>query len=178
MFFSPQRMLFHNVGCSLNWTMVRECYIHTWVENAVSLSVPQPKAVSVVGSAGSSLSAYLGLHLRGKRSHFGRTVITRATDLNWNRLPCQPPQLMSSTTFGWIQRWGTFSVSYSEKWECESERWSKASKGRCNWADLDRLPGNIKQQQLWRRVIASWACVMPCRVFKLEQTAGSPYVSW
>lgn len=37
----------------------------------------------------------------------------------------------------------------------ESERWRKASKGRCNWADLDRLPGNIKQQQLWRRVIAS-----------------------
>lgn len=69
----------------------------------------------VVGKAGPSLSAYLGLHLRGKCFHFGRTVITRATDLNWNRLPCQPPQPMSSTALGWSQRWGTFSVSYSEK---------------------------------------------------------------
>lgn len=47
------------------------------------------------------------------------------------------------------------SVFSSEKWKFESERWSEASKGTCNWAALDRLSGNMKQQQLWRRVIAS-----------------------
>lgn len=54
-----------------------------------------------------------------------------------------------------IQRWGILSVFCSEKWKFESERWSEASKGTCNWAALDRLSGNMKQQQLWRRVIAS-----------------------
>lgn len=53
------------------------------------------------------------------------------------------------------QRWGILSVFCSENWKFESERWSKASKGTCNWAALDRLSGNMKQQQLWRRVIAS-----------------------
>lgn len=52
-------------------------------------------------------------------------------------------------------RGGFISVFCSEKWKFESERWSKASKGTCNWADLDMLSGNMKQQQLWRRVIAS-----------------------
>lgn len=53
------------------------------------------------------------------------------------------------------QRWGILSVFCPEKWKFESERWSEASKGTCNWAALDRLSGNMKQQQLWRRVIAS-----------------------
>lgn len=53
------------------------------------------------------------------------------------------------------QRRGVLSVFCSEKWKFESGRWSKASKGTCNWADLDRLSGNMKQQQLWQRVIAS-----------------------
>lgn len=53
------------------------------------------------------------------------------------------------------QRRGVRSVFCSETWKFESGRWSKASKGTCNWADLDSLSGNMKQQQLWRRVIAS-----------------------
>lgn len=39
----------------------------------------------------------------------------------------------------------------SEELKFESERWREASKGTCNWAALDRLSGNMKQQQLWRR---------------------------
>lgn len=146
-------MLFHNIGCPLNWTMVREYYIHTWEGNAVSLSVPEPKAV-------------YSLWLPNQAPHYlpilgciwGKNVLTLEGQWSQEQListGTDCPVSSPSRCLGWRQRWGAFSVSYSEKWKFESERWSKASKGRCNWADLDRLPGNIKQQQLWRRVIAS-----------------------
>lgn len=81
--------------------MVREYHTHTWEGNVVPVSVPEPKALSsVVGEAASSLSAYLGLHLRGKCcvAVSRRTVITRASELNWKRLPYPPTSTSTSTT--------------------------------------------------------------------------------
>lgn len=93
------------------------------------------------------------------QSHFRGTLITRATHLNWRKIAL-PPSCFLSLCLSPLSaedrhRWGILSVFCSEKWKFESERWSKASKGTCNWAALDRLSGNMKQQQLWRRVIAS-----------------------
>lgn len=91
------------------------------------------------------------------QSHFRGTVITRATHLNWRKI-AQSRFLSLRLPVHSVEdrrRWGILSVFCSEKWKFESERWSEASKGTCNWAALDRLSGNMKQQQLWRRVIAS-----------------------
>lgn len=94
------------------------------------------------------------------QSHFRGTVITRTPISAGERLPSLPESRFLSLrllvhSVEDRQRWGILSVFCSEKWKFESERWSGASKGTCNWAALDRLSGNMKQQQLWRRVIAS-----------------------
>lgn len=94
------------------------------------------------------------------QSHFRGTLITRATHLNWREIAPPPPPLAFFPYVSHRSRLKTdtdeeSSVFCSEKWKFESERWSEASKGTCNWAALDRLSGNMKQQQLWRRVIAS-----------------------
>lgn len=94
------------------------------------------------------------------QSHFRGTLITRATHLNWRKIALPPPLLVFSPRVSHRTRLKTemrnpLCFFGSEKWKFESERWSEASKGTCNWAALDRLSGNMKQQQLWRRVIAS-----------------------
>jgi len=89
------------------------------------------------------------------QSHFRGTLITRATHLNWRMIA---PSLSPSLPLRLVEdrlRWGILSVFCLEKCKFESERWSEASKGTCNWAALDTLSENMKQQQLWRRVIAS-----------------------
>lgn len=69
-------------------------------------------------------------------------------------LPPPPPPASPLCLVEGRQRWAILCFLL-KKWKFESERWSEASKGTCNWAALDRLSGNMKQQQLWRRVIAS-----------------------
>lgn len=90
--------------------------------------------------------------------HFRGTLITRATHLHRSRLlppSSRPHPRLPLSLAEDRQRWGIFCVFCSEKGKFELERWSEASKGTCNWAALDRISGNMKQQQLWRRVIAS-----------------------
>lgn len=80
-FLSPKNV----VGCLLNRTMVREYHIHTWERNAGPAVCPWAKGslYSVVDKAGSSLSAHLGLYLRGKCSHFGQRSDHKS---NWSQL--------------------------------------------------------------------------------------------
>lgn len=116
------------------------------------------KQCSPPGKAASSLSAYLGSHVRKNaalQSHFRGTLITRVTHLNWREHCTPPPPVPLSLTCLKTDSAEEFSVFCSEKWKSVSERWSRASKGKCNWAALDRLSRNMKRQQLWRRVIAS-----------------------
>lgn len=134
--------------------------------DVVPLSVPEPNTVHPLrlerqGPHYLPILASIWGENAALQSHFRGTVITRATHLNWKKDWARPILLslpVSPTALGWRQtemRSPLFLFFCSEKWKFESERWSEASKGTCNWADLDRLSGNMKQQQLWRRVIAS-----------------------
>ena len=139
-------------GCSQKWERYGPSAC-PWAKHSAS---------SVAGKAGSSLSAYLGFHLRGKcgrcsltlEGHWSQEQLIstgeRLHSLSCFLSPCLPLHSAEDR-----QGWGILSVFCSEKWKFESGRWSKASKGTCNWAALDRLSGNMKQQWLWRRVIAS-----------------------
>lgn len=134
--------------------------------DVVPLSVPEPNTVHPLRLERQAphylpILASIWGENAALQSHFRGTVITRATHLNWKKR-LSSSHLAFSPRVSYCTRLKTdrdeeSSLFFfcSEKWKFEFERWSEASKGTCNWADLDRLSGNMKQQQLWRRVIAS-----------------------
>lgn len=156
----PDRMLFCDTAGESKWAVVREGCSQKWERYGPSVC-PWAKhsASSITGKPGSSLSTYLCFHLRGKCSV--AVSLWRDTDHKSKSSQLEkdcafsPPPRLPLHPVEDSQGWGILSVFCSEKWKFESGRWSKASKGTCNWAALDRLSGNMKQQQLWRRVIAS-----------------------
>jgi len=141
-------MLFCDTGGKSEWEVVGEGCSQKWAIWSQCLYPSQTHASRVTSEAGSSLS------WRPSEEKMPRCSLT--FEGHWSQEQRIPPGKIALPCLAFVLHTdGEGESSLFSAHKNGSLRWSEASEGTCKWAALDRLSGNMKRQQLWRRVIAS-----------------------